>query len=183
MAVALAAARRVRKSAFLPDDDASTDASSPVPVGAALFSPSGEIMARSSNSGGFAGLRTHAETRVLVRALATSRSPRLPPGCSLYVTVEPCLGCLGSAALARVDRLVWAAASPKYGAFSAAALASAQPQGVHTLTCVQLPVSGAQAIEAAELMRGFFRERRSGRQPRKPAEAVSLCDVQNNCNN
>jgi tRNA(adenine34) deaminase len=118
MAVALAAARRgtrPRRGGGGADDDAG------VPVGAALFSASGELLARAAN-GARGAFNAHAESRVLRAYLARSRAAVAPAGAALYVTCEPCLGCLGAASLARVARLVFAARSPKFGAFTACGL-------------------------------------------------------------
>ena len=50
--------------------------------------------------------------RAAARVLANYRLP----GTTLYVTVEPCLMCVGALVNARVERLVYGAAEPKFGA-------------------------------------------------------------------
>ncbi len=57
----------------------------------------------------------HAEMIAITAAAEAMRSWRLT-GCSLYVTLEPCLMCAGAIYLGRVDRLVFGADDPKAGA-------------------------------------------------------------------
>ncbi len=58
----------------------------------------------------------HAEIRVLRQAAARLGNYRLPPGCVLYVTLEPCAMCAGAMVHARLGRLVFGAFDPKTGA-------------------------------------------------------------------
>jgi tRNA(adenine34) deaminase len=174
MAVALAAARRGARllspraggAAACSADDAG------VPVGAALFSASGELLSRAAN-GARGSFNAHAESRVLRAHLARSRAAVAPAGASLYVTCEPCLGCLGAASLARVARLVFAARSPKFGAFTACGV-GAHARGVHTLDVAALAPDSAAAAEASALMQTFFRARRA-RGPRQPPPPPPPC--------
>jgi tRNA(adenine34) deaminase len=57
----------------------------------------------------------HAEIVALRAACAYANNYRLP-GATVYVTLEPCLMCIGSLIHARVYRLVYGAAEPKTGA-------------------------------------------------------------------
>jgi tRNA(adenine34) deaminase len=78
-------------------------------------------------------------------------------GCSLFVTLEPCAMCAGAIIHARLDRLVFAAADPKAGACGSVLSVLNHPQLNHQMQVEQ----GIMADEAAELLRSFFRERRS----------------------
>jgi tRNA(adenine34) deaminase len=77
-------------------------------------------------------------------------------GCTLYVTLEPCAMCAGAMIHARIDRLVFAAPDPKAGACGTVLEVLNHPQLNHQMQVEQ----GIEAEEAAELLRGFFRERR-----------------------
>ena len=97
----------------------------------------------------------HAEIVVLRAAAAAVGNYRLN-GCTLYVTLEPCSMCAGAMIHARLDRLVFAAADPKAGAAGSVLTVLNHPQLNHQMVVE----SGILAEDAAEMLRGFFRERR-----------------------
>ena len=78
-------------------------------------------------------------------------------GCTVYVTLEPCLMCAGLMVNARVDRCVYGAPDPKGGALGTLFDVSADPRLNHAFAVT----SGVMAGESAELLRSFFRERRA----------------------
>lgn len=87
-----------------------------VPVGAVLVGADGEIWGRGHNQPiARADPTAHAEILALREAAVKARNYRLP-GTSVYVTIEPCLMCVGALIQARVQRLVFGAADPKSGA-------------------------------------------------------------------
>jgi tRNA(adenine34) deaminase len=98
----------------------------------------------------------HAEIVALRAAGAAIGNYRLN-GCTLYVTLEPCSMCAGAMIHARLDRLVFATADPKAGASGSVLSVLNHPQLNHQMQVEQ----GILADEAAELLRSFFRERRS----------------------
>jgi tRNA(adenine34) deaminase len=98
----------------------------------------------------------HAEIVALREAAAALGNYRLN-GCTLYVTLEPCAMCAGAMIHARIDRLVYAAVDPKAGAAGSVLSVLNHPRLNHQMLVEQ----GILADEAAELLRGFFRERRS----------------------
>jgi tRNA(adenine34) deaminase len=98
----------------------------------------------------------HAEIVALRAAGAAIGNYRLP-GCTLYVTLEPCAMCAGAMIHARLDRLVFAATDPKAGAVGSVLSVLNHPQLNHQMQVEQ----GILGDEAAELLRSFFRERRS----------------------
>jgi tRNA(adenine34) deaminase len=126
-----------------------------VPIGAVVVHE-GAIIARGQNR----VLRdvdptAHAEV-VAMRAAATALGNYRLNGCTLYVTLEPCAMCAGAMIHARMERLVFAAADPKAGACGSVLSVLNHPQLNHQMLVEQ----GIAADESAELLRGFFRERR-----------------------
>jgi tRNA(adenine34) deaminase len=127
-----------------------------VPIGAAIVLD-GKIFARGQNR----VLRdndptAHAEIVALRAAAAALGNYRLS-GCALYVTLEPCAMCAGAMIHARLDRLVFAAADPKAGACGSVLWVLNHPRLNHQMQVEQ----GICEEDAAELLRGFFRERRA----------------------
>jgi tRNA(adenine34) deaminase len=98
-------------------------------------------------------LRRAAE-RIGARASATNE-PRLT-GTTMYVTLEPCAMCAGALVLAKVDRLVFAAADPKTGMCGSLANIVQDGRLNHRLDVTH----GVLATEAAALLQAFFRARR-----------------------
>ena len=90
-----------------------------VPVGAVVVSSNGIMLGRARNATvARIDACAHAEILALRAARRKACSPRVD-GATLYVSLEPCLMCLGAAVNARVSRVVYAARSPKFGAWSA----------------------------------------------------------------
>jgi len=86
-----------------------------VPVGCVIADANGEELGRGHNRREIDGDPTaHAEL-VAMRAAAHSRGHWRLDGCTLYVTLEPCVMCAGALVNARVARLVYSAADPKAG--------------------------------------------------------------------
>jgi tRNA(adenine34) deaminase len=86
-----------------------------VPIGAVVVC-GGEVIAVGYNRREVdADPSAHAEFRALIEASRRLGRWRLT-GCTVYVTLEPCLMCAGLMQLARVDRCVFGAADPKGGA-------------------------------------------------------------------
>lgn len=126
-----------------------------VPVGA-LVARDGQVIAEAHN-----GTRTlndptaHAEMLAIREAAAILGSERLT-GCDLWVTLEPCAMCAGAIVHSRIARVYYAAPDPKGGAVESGARVFAQPQCLHRPEVY----TGMGEIESAELLRGFFKERR-----------------------
>lgn len=97
----------------------------------------------------------HAELLAIRWAAQTLGQERLD-GCELWVTLEPCAMCAGAIVHARIGRLYYAASDPKGGAVEHGARVFDQPQCLHRPDVY----SGVGETEAADLLRGFFRERR-----------------------
>lgn len=97
----------------------------------------------------------HAEIVALREASLKVGNYRLP-GATLYVTLEPCLMCVGAAVAARVERLVFGAADPKAGCLGGA-------YDARELTFLNhrfVVTSGVCATQSGTLLRKFFQVRR-----------------------
>ena len=136
-----------------------------VPVGAVVVDEAtGTVVATGANGPVAAHDPTaHAEIVALRAAALATENYRLT-GLTLYVTLEPCAMCAGAISHARIGRVVWAADDPKGGAVVHGPRLFEQP----TLHSRPQTEGGLLADEAAALLRGFFRERRSSR-PVSPA--------------
>jgi tRNA(adenine34) deaminase len=129
-----------------------------VPVGAVLLDASGALLARDGNR--ILELKdptAHAEM-LAMRAGGKALGNERLIGTTLYVSLEPCAMCAGAIAMARVARLVFAACDPKGGAVLHGPRFFEQP------TCHHRPVvmqTEPHALEAGEILRDFFRARRT----------------------
>lgn len=99
----------------------------------------------------------HAELLVLREGARRLERWRLS-GCTLYVTLEPCLMCAGAMVLARIDRLVYGATDPKAGAVESLYRVLADERLNHRVEAT----SGVLAEPCGAILSRFFRERRSG---------------------
>lgn len=97
----------------------------------------------------------HAEFSAMVAASRELGRWRLT-GCTVYVTLEPCLMCAGLMVNARIDRCVYGAPDPKGGALGTLYDVSHDERLNHEFGVT----SGVLADEAAAQLRDFFRERR-----------------------
>jgi tRNA(adenine34) deaminase len=83
---------------------------------------------------------------------------------TLYVTLEPCVMCMGAIILARIPRLVYACRDPRAGAVGSIYDFSRDERFNHQVTVTE----GVLGEECSELLSGFFRELRAGKKTRKP---------------
>jgi tRNA(adenine34) deaminase len=97
----------------------------------------------------------HAEVVAIRAASAAVGNYRLT-GATLYVTVEPCLMCVGAMVHARIGTLVFGTAEPKSGAVLSTVCAPELPGLNHRIEVVP----GVLEEECREIIRRFFRERR-----------------------
>ena len=105
----------------------------------------------------------HAEVNAL-RAAAAARGHWRLDGCTLYVTLEPCAMCAGAMVLARVDRVVFAAADPKGGFCGTLGDLSAWPGLNHRFAVT----SGVCRDEASAQLKSFFANLRRARRASPP---------------
>jgi tRNA(adenine34) deaminase len=127
-----------------------------VPVGAVVLDHRGDIIGRGHNRREATHDPTaHAEVIALREAAAALRQWRLD-GCTLVVTLEPCVMCAGAVLAARVPRLVIGAWDPKAGA------AGSQWDVVRDARIgarVEV-IAGVREAESAGLLQDFFARRR-----------------------
>jgi tRNA(adenine34) deaminase len=126
-----------------------------VPIGAVLVLE-GALVARGFNCPiGAVDPTAHAEIVTLREAARALGNYRLT-GATLYVTVEPCLMCVGALVHARVARVVFGAPEPKTGALGSTVDALANPSLNHRFDVVR----GVCAEETRALLQEFFQSRR-----------------------
>ncbi len=127
-----------------------------VPIGAVVMAADGSIVSTGRNRREVDGDPTaHAEI-VAIRAAAMSVGEWRLNGMTLAVTLEPCPMCAGAAWLSRVDRVIFGAWNPEYGA--AGSLWDVLRDG--RLNHRPEVVGGVREHECSELLSGFFAERR-----------------------
>jgi tRNA(adenine34) deaminase len=126
-----------------------------VPIGAVAVA-GGEIVARAFNQPiGAVDPTAHAEVLVLRAAAREIGNYRLN-GVTVYVTVEPCLMCVGALVHARVRELVFGATEPKSGAL-VSVIRGHELAGLNHRFAV---TGGILEAECRELMQQFFQEKR-----------------------
>lgn len=126
-----------------------------VPIGAVIVKDGVVIAAAHNTPRADHDPTAHAEVMAIRAAAAALGQARLT-GCDLWVTLEPCAMCAGAIVHARLDRVYYAASDPKGGAVEHGAKVFDAPGCLHRPEVY----SGIGEAEAAELLRGFFRERR-----------------------
>lgn len=126
-----------------------------VPVGAIVVSD-GRIVGRGWNAPvGTRDPTAHAEIRALRDAGIALANYRLP-GCTLYVTLEPCAMCAGAIQHARIARVVYGARDPKTGACGSVVDLFAESRLNHHAAVE----GGVLQSESVALLRAFFAARR-----------------------
>jgi len=127
-----------------------------VPVGAVLMDEAGEVLARTFNQPiSLSDPTAHAEVLALREGARLRGNYRLP-GVSLYVTMEPCIMCLGAMIQARLRRLVFGAQDPKGGACVSLYRLPEDARLNHRLKVT----GGVREAECRALVQEFFKGRR-----------------------
>ena len=126
-----------------------------VPIGAVLVAGGLEVVRGCNRTLADVDPTAHAEIVVLRAAGKIRGDARL--GGTLYVTLEPCLMCMGALVQARIRRLVFGADDPKAGAAVSLYRIASDDRLNHRFAVDQ----GALADQCGELLSGFFRERRA----------------------
>lgn len=126
-----------------------------VPVGAIVVHE-GAVIAQGFNRPiGLHDATAHAEIAALRAASQVLGNYRLP-GCTLYVTLEPCVMCAGAMMHARLARVVFGAPDPKTGACGSVVNLFAESRlNHHAELC-----GGVLAAECGQLLSSFFAARR-----------------------
>ena len=131
------------------------EAAGEVPIGAVVVS-AGEVIGAGFNQPIAAHDPTaHAEIVALRAAAARAANYRLT-GSTIYVTVEPCLMCVGALVHARVGLVVYGAPEPKAGALASMTRAHELPGLNHRLQVI----GGVLEPECRGVVQAFFRARR-----------------------
>jgi tRNA(adenine34) deaminase len=127
-----------------------------VPVGAVLVDEVGLVLAQACNRPiSLNDPTAHAEILVMREGARLRRNYRLP-GVSLYVSMEPCIMCLGAMIQARLRRLVFGAPDPKGGACVSLYRLPEDPRLNHRLEVT----GGVREAECRALVQEFFQARR-----------------------
>lgn len=127
-----------------------------VPVGAVVVRD-GEIIGRGYNKTEATSLATcHAEMEAIAQAAEFMENWRLS-GCSIYVSLEPCIMCAGAIVLSRMENLYYAASDPKFGGCGSIFDIPTERRLNHRVNVV----GGILAEESAEKLKSFFRDIRS----------------------
>ena len=125
-----------------------------VPIGCVIVAD-GKIIARAYNMRKTKRLSTaHAEILAIEEACRTLGGWRLP-GCTLYVTMEPCAMCAGAIINARIPRVVFGAPDLRFGAFGS------------LINLAEVPLNhkpdilgGVLGEENVEILRSYFKKKR-----------------------
>lgn len=127
-----------------------------VPIGAIVVLD-GQVLARGFNRPiSDVDPTAHAEIVALREAARAVGNYRLA-GADVYVTLEPCLMCVGALVLARVRTVVFGAREPKTGAL----LSTTRPLEIPTLNHRFEVVEGVLEEECRQVMQAFFQARRA----------------------
>lgn len=121
-----------------------------IPVGCVVVAD-GRVVGRGHNlTETLSDVTAHAEMQAITASSQTLGGKYLS-GCTLYVTLEPCVMCAGAIGWAQVSRLVYAADDEKRGYTKFA------PNALHPKCEV---TAGVLADEAAQLLKDFFKHKR-----------------------
>jgi tRNA(adenine34) deaminase len=127
-----------------------------IPIGAVVVDATGKIIAEAYNEREINRDPTaHAEVLALKRA-SEARGEWRMVGCTLVVTLEPCVMCSGALSLSRVDRVVYGASDPKAGAMGSIY----EIHGDRRLNHVIDVIPGVCLEECRSTLLTFFRSKR-----------------------
>jgi tRNA(adenine34) deaminase len=126
-----------------------------IPVGAVLVSGNDVIGTGHNQSISKSDPSAHAEVEAIRAAAAQVENYRLA-GTTLYVTLEPCVMCVGLIVQARLGRLVFAARDLRFGAVRSKFRLADSELLNHRVQVEE----GLMAAEAGELLTRFFQARR-----------------------
>ena len=128
-----------------------------VPIGAILVDSDGAILSAAHNRTiNLADPTAHAEILALREAAAKINNYRLL-NTTLYVTVEPCIMCMGAIVHARVSKVVFGAADPKWGAAGSLYNFAEDERLNHRVAII----AGVMGKDCQTLIQDFFRIRRN----------------------
>jgi tRNA(adenine34) deaminase len=139
-----------------------------VPIGAVIYRGNEVVSAAHNLREADRDPTAHAEIRALQLAAASGvfASWRME-GCSLAVTLEPCPMCAGALVNSRIERVVYGAPDQKMGAVTTLYEICTDQRLNHRLEVI----SGVEEDECVNMLRAFFKARRSDNSPPKPNSA------------
>jgi tRNA(adenine34) deaminase len=127
-----------------------------IPVGALVVDVDGKIIAEAHNERELRHDPTaHAEMLALQEASRAMGQWRLV-GCTLVVTLEPCVMCAGALSLSRIDRIVYGTPDPRAGATGSIYQVHNDARLNHQIEIA----SGVMKEECREILVNFFRSKR-----------------------
>lgn len=127
-----------------------------VPIGAVIADSSEQLISTGHNLRERTNDPTaHAEIIAIRKAGEKLQSWRLE-GATIYITVEPCVMCIGAIILARIRRLVFGAKDPKAGAVSSVYSLGADSRLNHIVEITE----GICEEECSNMLKDFFRNLR-----------------------
>jgi len=138
-----------------------------VPIGAVIVHE-GQIIGRGHNLRETSNDPTSHAEMVAIRQAAEAIGHWRLLETTLYVTLEPCVMCMGAIILARIPRLVYACRDPRAGAVGSIYDFSSDERFNHKVEVVE----GVLGAECSALLSGFFQELRAGRKAAKPPSAT-----------
>lgn len=133
-----------------------------VPIGAVIVADGRILAAAGNRRETWQDPTAHAELIALREAAKRTGSWRLE-GATLYVTLEPCVMCMGGIILARVPRLVYGARDPRVGAVGSIYDFSCDHRFNHAVGVTE----GILAAECSEMLSDFFRQLRQKKKAAK----------------
>jgi len=129
-----------------------------VPVGAILVSQNGTVLAKTHNQTiTRCDPTAHAEI-LAIRSAADALGNFRLLNTTLYVTIEPCIMCMGALLHARVSKIIYGAKDPKWGAAGSCYDLAADPHLNHVIDVE----GGVLEKECRELIQTFFKAKRAG---------------------
>ena len=134
-----------------------------VPIGAVIVH-AGQIIGRGHNLRETSNDPTSHAEMVAIRQAAEAIGHWRLLETTLYVTLEPCVMCMGAIILARIPRLVYSCRDPRAGAVGSIYDFSSDERFNHKVEIVE----GVLGEECSRMLSGFFQELRAGRKAAKP---------------
>ena len=127
-----------------------------VPVGAVILNANGDLIATGNNQRELLNDPTaHAEV-VSIRHAAKELGNWRLDGCTIVVTLEPCVMCVGAIAQSRLSKVVFGAWDEKAGASGSVWDILRDPRALHKVEVT----SGVLGEECSAMLKEFFSEQR-----------------------
>lgn len=127
-----------------------------VPIGAIVVTPLGEIIGEGLNQTETLQCQDQHAELCAIRAATQQIGDWRLDGCTIYITLEPCVMCLGCIVLSRIERIVYAAESPLFGFHVGY-------ENVYELYAKKVKniTTGVCEKESQDLLKAFFKEQRN----------------------